>query len=512
MTTAGTSKVNVAEPGYVQTDADAEALRLRIRTLLRTARTVRGLTQAELGRLVGASRFTVNRAEAGVSDVPPDLAEQLAQVLDLPELTALVAQRDGPLLPTANTRDAVVTRMLSAPGLRRVRVALADDLDLYKLVHIRSGGDSVLRSTDVEIVVPTIHRGQQLFGANSLLYGHIEYQIKRLLDLKKSEFYAANSLRLYESDDLIASVVVAATATATEAALWPPLTVRNKPNETASATLPVGVTVDPNVIAQLETHLDSLAWDQETIKSNEVLCRVSPPAGPGQPQPPSVFTRYFTVGEDQEEDIDDTEGTAVALVLVVALCPRKRYGVGRRVITDLRMHSRQDRRRSLFSNTVEDVDIQRARSAELGRQPDDLRSTRGALAATLDITDFLDRHSGVVPDLAFQFAAAREMAMFDLNIEPDRFQPIELPADLRLVRKPAPEGRSRAAIAPRLFVLELRTELQEPELAILQAKADVDEVGTLDLAEDTNVNDFLVEARESGFLAEVLASCRVVER
>lgn len=508
MTTAGMSRGDVAGSGYVQSDADVEVLRLRIRTLIRKARQDRNITQTDLGRLVGASRFTINRVEAGVTDVTPDLAEQLAQVLNLREIISLVAQRDGPISPTSNTRDAVVSRMLSAPGLRRVRVVLADELNLYRLVHIRSGDDSVLRSPDVEVVVPTIRRGRELFGDASPLYGHIEYQIKRLLDLKKSESYASNSLRIYESDAVIASVVIASTATATEAALWPPMAVRSKPNELEAATMPVGVTVDPHAIAQLESHLDSLIGERDTIKSNEVLCRVVPPTEQ-QPDPPApVFTRYFTVGEDQEEDIDDTEGTAVALVLVIALCPRKRHGVGRRAIIYRRAQARQDRLRSLFSNTVEDIDVQRARAREQGIVTDERRSTRGALAAALDVNNFLYEHSDVVPDLAYQYAAAREMAMFDLAIDPERFQPILLPPNLRLIRKPG----TRAAIAPRLYVLELGTDQRAPELATLQAKADVAEVGIRDLLDEPQINDFLAEARESGFLAEVLARCRVVER
>jgi DNA-binding XRE family transcriptional regulator len=507
MMPAGSSRGDVAEAGYVQSDADAGGLSLRIRNLLRKARQTRNLTQAELGRLVGASRFTINRVEAGVTDVTPELAEQLAEVLALPEVVALVAQRDGPVASVSNTRDAVVTRMLSAPGLRQVRVVLADELNLYQLVHIRSDGDSVLRANDIEVVIPTVRRERELFGDTGPLYGHIEYQIKRLLDLKKSEFYASNSLRLYESDSVIASVLIASTATATEAALWPPLAIRGKANDLATA-LPVGVTVDQHAIAQLESHLDSLISEQDTIKNNEALCRIVAATEQRPVPPPGVFTRYFTVGEDQEEDIDDTEGTAVALILVIALCPRRRHGVGRRVILYRRAQARQDRVRSLFSNTVEDIDVQRARATEQGIATDDRRSTRGALAAALDVNDFLDHHSGVVPDLAFQYAAAREMAMFDLAVEPDRFQPVPLPGPLHLIRKPG----TRAAIAPRLFVLELGTERRKPELATLQAKADVEEVGIRDLLDEHEMNDFLVQARDNGFLADVLAQYRVVER
>jgi hypothetical protein len=405
-------------------------------------------------------------------------------------------------MPVDNTRDTVAKRMLAAPGLQRVRVVLADDFNLYRYVHERVADDARLRCNDIEIVVPTIARGRALFGDASLMYGRIEYQIKRLLDLKKSKFYASNSLRLYESDDVIASMLVATTPSGTVAAVWPPMPVRHKPHDIAAAILPVGRTVDPIAVGQLNSHVDHLIGDNETVKSNEALCLVDPDGG--ETSPPA-FTRYFTVGEDQEEDIDSGEGTAVALIMVIALCPRKRYGVRRRVIAYQRAHSRKDRRRSLFSNSVEEIDIRRARAAEKGWQIDERRSTRGALAAALDTTEFLAEHNGLIPNSAFQFAAAREMAMFDLAVAPDRFEPIPLPPELRLIDKP------QAAIAPRLFVLELNTQ-PEPELAKLQEVADVDEVGTRDLEVAENLNDFLADAKEHGFLGELLTRYGIAPR
>lgn len=511
MTTATTSEAGASDPGYLQMDADDAALRLRVRTMVRTGRQERGLTQAELGKLIGTSRFTINRIEAGATDVTAAVAEQLEQALGLTELRSLVARRDRAVAPTDNSREAVVRRMLGAPGLQRLRVVLADELNLYPLVFAWSDGDSVLRSEDVEIIVPTVGRVRELFGENGPLYGHIEYQIKRLLDLKKSDHYAANSLRLYESDDVIASLVVAATRSGAEGALWPPMATRGRHNWVDANIMPVGVTTDQHAISQLEAHMDALKDGQEPLRSNEALCRVAPVDDQRRGSPP-VFTRYFTVGEDQEEDVDDSEGTAVALVLVVALSPRRSHGLGRRVITYMRSNSRQDRRRSLFSNTVEDVDIQHAREIENGAKRNDRRSTKGALAAALEINDYLESHSRIIPDLAYQLAAGREMAMFDLSIEPDRLRPVPLPPELRLIRKPAMGDRKRAAIAPRLFLLELKPDQPEPELVTLQAKADVEEVGSLDLAEDTDLNDFLAEAKASGFLGELLAAQHVTDR
>lgn len=465
--------------------------------MVRAARQEQGFTQEQLGKQIGTSRFTINRIEAGAIDVTPALAEQLEQVLHLPELRQLVAQRDRMAPPEDTGRDAVVSRLLGATGLRRLRIVLADGLNVYQHLFRWVDGDSRLRSEDTEIVVPTVRRERELFGAGSPLLGHIEYQLKRILDLKKSDHYAAGSLRLYESDDVVGSMVVAATRNGAEGALWPAIAVRGGLDDSIAADMPVAVSVERQAIAHLDDHVDGLIRDREPLRSNEALCRVVPEEKHGP-----IFTRYFTVGEDQEEDVDESEGFAVALVLVVALCPRKSYGVAHRVITYMRSKSRQDRRRSLFANTVEDIDIQRARAIELGTRSDERRSTRAALAAVLDINDYLESRSKVIPDAAFQFAAAREMKMFDLDLEPGRFRPVRLPAGLQLIQKPASAGRKRAAIVPRLFVVELQAE--PSELAMLEAKADVDAVGKLDLTEDPELNDFLAEARDSGYLEALL--------
>jgi hypothetical protein len=98
------------------------------------------------------------------------------------------------------------------------------------------------------------------------------------------------------------------------------------------------------------------------------------------------------------------------------------------------------------------------------------------------------------------------MAMFDLDIDPDRFTAVPLPTELKLIKKPT------AAIAPRLFVLELRTDGPEPELAKLQSLADVDEVGRTDLLEGDNLNDFLDDAKQHGFLGDLLTRYEIASR
>jgi DNA-binding XRE family transcriptional regulator len=485
-----------------------DGLRRSIRSLVRATRQERGLTQAELGKRVGASRFSINRIEAGVTDLTPPLAEQLEQVLGLTGLRSLVAQRDQLVLPTHAGRDTVIARMLDTPQLHRFRIVLVDNLDLCPMLYTWSDGDSVLRADDIEIVVPTQQREHELFGPNSGLRRNIDYQVKRILDLRKSDYYAADSLRLYESDTVTSAVAVAARDDRAEGVIWPPIAVGGT---WSGAALPVGVTTEPHTVAQLNAHIDALIAGREPLCSNEALCRVAEPGESMEGEP--WFTRYFTVGEEQEEEIDDSEGIAVALVLVLALCPRKRYGVGRRVVTYMRASTRQDhvRRRSLFSTSIEHMDIRRARAEEAALPVEEQFSTQGGLAAAIEIDDYLESTGKVIPNLAYQIAAARELAKHGLNVEPVRFEPIALPRELWRIGKSNTNGRKKAAIIPRLFALDLSTH-PAPELVTLQTKTYVEEVGVSDIVEEPDLNSFLMAARDSGFLAELLAQKRVVER
>jgi DNA-binding XRE family transcriptional regulator len=487
-----------------------DVLRHKIRSLVRTGRQAVGLTQAELGKLVGASRFTINRIEAGVTDLTPPLAEQLEQVLGLTELRSLVAQRNRLFVPPDLGRDAIVARMLDNPQLRRFRIVLVDNLDLYPMLYTWTKGDTVLRADDIEVVVPTRRREHELFGQGSALRKTIDYQVKRILDLRKSDYYVADSLRLYESDNVTSAMAVAVKGDRAESVIWPPIAVCGTWSPAEAATLPVGATSDQHTVAQLNAHVDALIADREPLRSNEALCRVEESDNlDADPK----FTRYITVGEDQEEEVDDCEGIAAALILVVALCPRKRYGVGRRVVTFMRASSRQDHdhRRSLFSKSVEHIDIRRSRAEETGLPIDEHFSTQGALSAAIDIDDYLSSKNRVIPDLAYQIAATRELAMFDLDIDPARLEPVALPHELWLIKKPDTHGHKRASLAPRLFVLELNTN-PTPELVTLQANTHVEEVGAQDILDEPDLNSFLAKARDSGFLADLLARKRIVDR
>jgi DNA-binding XRE family transcriptional regulator len=491
------------------TDATVAAdVRQQIRQLLREGRRAKGLTQARLAQLVDTSRFTINRLEVGGLELTLPLAERIQTALELPELTSLVARREQiPAAPEVD-RDRTVRTMLGRPALEKVTIVAADDLDIYTIIFDERR-DAPLKARDIRIVFPSVEREKQLFGGGRPLYGWIEYQIKRLADLQAAERYPANTLRLYESDHVLTSCVITSTRTGTECAFWSPVpadgTVRG-------AGLPVATSGDPATTGRLKSYADGLMRSLEPIRTNKALCRVPRVARSTEVTAEATFTRYFGQGVDQEEEVGDDEGFAVALVLTIALCTRGHHGVGRRVVTYERPTSTRDRGRlSLFSDNVDDVDIRAARALSRQMSPDTARSTRGALAAALDINEFITSCSGVIPDLAFQRAAHREFSIFDLDIAPERLERIPLPPELQLIRKGTEDGRRRAAVAPRLFLLELETGAR-PELDALRFAADIEELGTKDLAESDRLNDFFLVARKTGFLAPLLEELKVVEQ
>jgi len=501
----------MSEPTTREQGVDATVaadVRQQIRQLLREGRQAKGLTQARLAQLVDTSRFTINRLEMGSLELTLPLAERIQTALDRPELTSLVARREQVLAPAEVDRDRTIRMMLSRAGLEKVTIVAADDLDIYMIIFDERR-DAPLEARDIRIVFPSVEREKQLFGGGQPLYGWIEYQIKRLADLQATERYPAGTLRLYESDEVLASCVIATTRTGTECAFWSPVpadgTVRG-------GGLPVATSGDPATTGRLESYADALTRSLEPLRTNHALCRVPAVARSAEVAAEATFTRYFGQGVDQEEEIGEDEGFAVALVLTVALCTRGHHGVGRRVVTYERPTSTRDQaRRSLFSNNVDDVDLQAARS--LGRllSPDTARSTRGAEAAALDINEFIVSCSGVIPDLAFLRAAHRELSMFDLDIPPERLERIPLPPELQLIRKGTVDGRRRAAVAPRLYLLELETGARS-ELDALRFAADIEVLGTKDMAESERMNDFLLAARKTGFLAPLLEKLKVVDQ
>jgi transcriptional regulator with XRE-family HTH domain len=487
-------------------------LRQRIRQLIKDTRYAKQLSQAALGDLVGVNRFAIMRYERGEIALPLRVAEALDAALGLTELAALVRRLDG--LAGADTvgndRDLVVQRMLlDTPALESVTIALSDDLDVFDLIYDLGQSRPRLDAREIRVIFPSVRREEQLFGGHPL-YAHIERQIKRLADLQDTDAHPYAALQLFESDDILASCVIARTRTGTQCAFWSPLPLEGRID---GAAMPVTVSTDPYTTGRIDEYVKQLLGHRDALRTNEALCRVDKTDPVGAETTPARFTRFFALGVDQEEDVAADEGFAVVLVLVIALSPRDHHGLARRVVTYKRPSARHDRERlSLFSNNVDDADIRTARSIETGSDLLMERSTRGARAAALDINDYLTATHGVLPDLAFQLAAAREFAMLGLDVKPERFCPRPLPAELQIVRKPQAGGRRRASLAPRLFTLELNPAGDEIELDLLDSSADIEVVGVDDLAESTSLNSFLLQARDCGFMIPWLLDLGLARR
>lgn len=463
------------------------------------------MTQEELGVSIGVNRSQVNRIERGNAEVTRSLAERLAVALDLPDLPRLYSERESADLDLDVSRDKVVERLLRLPDLQAITIVVADDLDVYRLVYDSATDTPLVDAQQVDVVFPTVGRERELFGGQPI-YGHVEYQIKRLAALRGGDSQPWGLLRLFESAAVMGSAVVARTRTGTSGAFWAPLAVAGR---VVTASLPVASGSDPTTAGLLEGHIDGLMDRARPIHVNEALCRVGPVECDTHGE--AAFTRYFEVGEDEEDEVGENEGFALALVLAVARCPRKQHGVARRLITYQRPTARHDRKRlSLFSNQVDATDVREARARERGTPPDEARSRGNALEAALDTDDYLTAHGGEIPDLAYQIAAARELRMFALEVDHDRLERVELPPELRLIAK---SGVRRAALAPRLFVLELGSVDGRPELDVLAAGADTEALGSDDLqSEDARLNDFLRHARDCGLLVPLLQKLGVAPR
>ncbi|MEV6633843.1 helix-turn-helix transcriptional regulator [Actinoplanes sp. NPDC051470] len=489
-------------------DLHASRLRTEIRDLIRSTRRDRNISQAELGSMLGSNRFLIIRIEKGERDVTLDEARSLDQALDLDKLADLVAQLHEATGDTGNQRDHVVRELLQTPALESVTIVVADDLNVFGILFDKDAEAMRLDAREIRVVFPTFERERVLFGG-SPLWGFWEQQIKRLAALQAWRSGHAGAFQVYESDEVTCSIVTADTRTGTQTAFWPsvPVVGPRGAMRIEGSRLPVVTAADTETIGRLRAHVEHLLAGREHLRTNEALCRFD------NNSPDPTFTRYFAQGIDEEEDVAENEGLAVSLVLATARCPRKHYGVGRRVVVYKRPSSRHDRGMvSLFSNPVDDSDIDAARAKRLGLARERGRSTRGALAATLDTDTFLSPAGGVIPDLAFQISAARELAMFGLVVEPERLREVKLPSELRLVRKPDKNGQRRAAIAPKLFILELEPAGPTTELDVLFDAGDSEVVGIEDIAESDQLNGFLAAARTNGFLIDLLERLGVARR
>jgi transcriptional regulator with XRE-family HTH domain len=491
----------------------ANQLRAEIRDLIRNARRAKNLSQADLGSALGSNRFLIIRIEKGERDVTLDEAKDLDQALGLDQLATLVTRLHAATGGDDNQRDEVVRHLLATPALELVTIVIADDLDVYNILFDTGRGRMRVDAREIRVVVPTAEREKALFGSQPL-WGFWEYQIKHLSSLQTPESGHSGTLRVYESDRVVCSAVIANTRTGTRSAFWAPLPIATvvtapsiDPRQVEGGRLPVVATTDIETNERLRAHVGHVLAGRDFLRTNEALCRFA--NGAADP----TFTRYFAKGSDEEEEVAVEEGLAISLVLATARCPRRGYGVGRRVIMYKRLSSHNDRGMlSLFSNPVDDADIRAARAIEEGTEPDPVRSTRGALEASLETDAYLETKAGVIPDLAFQIAATRELAMFGLSVAPDRLKRVRLPRELQLIHKSTPDGRRRAGVAAHLFTLDLELGGRPPELDVLSEGADSEVIGIEDIEESEQLNDFLVTARGNGFLRQLLEGLGVAAR
>ena len=506
----------MSEPtGTTGSEHTGTATSREIQLLLRNGRQSKGLTQAQVAQLVDSSRFTINRLEMGSLELNASLARRLEDALELTGLSALVARREQARTTPTVERDEVVRALLGRPELERVTIVVADDLDVYEIMY-NERRDAPLAARDIRVMFPSVAREGELFGSGRPLYGWVEYQLKRLAELQATERFPGDSLRLYESDRVISSCVVTSTRTSTECAYWSPVPVDGR---VRGEGLPVVTSADPATTGRIEAYAEGLYRDVDPLRTNRAVCKVSAPPEPAATQPataggPSAtFTGYFGQGVDQEEAVRESEGFAVALVLTVANCDRRDYELGRRAVVYKRLTATRDRRRlSLFSSNVEDADIRAARAVVEKQERETARSTRSALAAGLEIQAFLELAAEGDSRPGFSDRGRPRVRDVRPRHRSGAFWPEELPSQLQLIRKAAAPGQPRrAAVAPRLYVLELQ-DTPRPELEALRFAADIEELGTADMAENDRLNDFLLAARDCGFLAPLLQRLKIEER
>lgn len=486
-------------------DVGLEAARELIRRELRKARRARGLSQEQLGDQVDASRFTINRLENGQVDLHPDLAQRLDTALGT-MLATLVAKRDqGP----ETTSNAVASRLLHTPSLQRVRIVIADLLDVAELLR-----DNVaIANARVEVIVPSARREKQLFGGRPL-YPHIENQLRRLRYVSPAKADAPatawGAIEAFESETVLFSAILIRSPAGMECAYWP--SVLSEDSE--EAPLPAVASRDARVAVRVDRHIDAVKAAGSPIRDNEAL-GILEPAADGTVGP-LKFTRFARRLSEAYADLGENEGAMVSLVLVHAVCPRRGLEVGRRVV----VYRRPGRARwSLISHGVDELDVRRAKLAGGEEERLDLtRSSGDPLDAVYEHYGYLTSNvDGTVPERVFKEGAVRELfATFGLKVEVGRLRRRVTPPQLQRIEKPESpdDAYPSPRIFPRLFDLDLTAHGPQarPELSLLKERADVEEWGYEDFRGRSDLNDFLERARDVGYLDPWLRDLGVVPR
>jgi DNA-binding XRE family transcriptional regulator len=488
--------VNTTRNSAEHVQGGYEPTRRLIRDELRRMRQAAGLSQSELGDAIGTSRFTVNRLEAGKMALSVDLATRIEEALTGEGLVSLVTKLDQ-LEETAELRsgrDILVRRLLRTPRVHSVRIVLADDLDVHEII----AGIAGLKDARIELIVPSPERERELFHGQPI-YGHIESQIKRVNDLNDSDHGVTVEVR--ESGAVHSPVLVVRSPAGIECAYWPVLPVGGR---VRGRDIEAHSSVDPATTSRIDAYVDAVHAESSRLQRNDALAVVDPKERPEGENRPFIFTRFAPSSDPTE--LDEGEALAVALVVIHAMCPRRAYGIGRRILVFKR--SDVGGRWSLPGHSVEEVDVRRARRRAEHQEFEDLpRSTSEPLTATLDHAPWFGESGGEIPLAVFQEAASRWLfAAYGIEVDVNRLMNVVLPPPLQQIAKPGDPKRP-GRIIPRLFALEI----DAAELTIIKDRADVEEWGRADFAEH-ELNDFLKDAEDEGFLAGLCQELGAAER
>ncbi|MGW6280009.1 helix-turn-helix transcriptional regulator [Kribbella sp. NPDC055071] len=501
-----------------------------ISRLIRTARNELGLSQAALGSRIDVSRYVINRLEGANQDLSLEHAPKLAEVLNRPELEELArAQFASPARPAQQPtlRDALLEELLGSPGLDRLVIVVADELDILALLT-RSRINLPERVT---IVFPSHARQQQLRGTAvpAAATWDVQKQITKIFEalavggkLHPEEGPLDYDIKLYESDEVRQSFVLVGTAEGNQCAVWPALP-NIEPHQ--FNVIPVAVSNESSFIQLIEAHYRDLVRDRTPLTHLKAVVVVeesneSTPAGPAARH---RLSSYFQLGVDSEREVAGTGGGAagnfgfgVALVLVHGYAERPGRPLGRRVLLQKDLKSDPEAAQyQLVSSHISDEDL--SGTGERGpRSTSTSHEARRTLIAG-------DREASVTSEAFSRAARHGLLDEFGADVPVGALQEIALPEPLWIVEKFDPQGHRLMPVVPRLFHLDLtprdREELKariaasgqqgDPERladewlssvgrleAALLDTGDTQALGQQDLRdENVKLNDFLDTAR-----------------
>lgn len=457
--------------------------RRTIADLIRSARNELGLSQAALGSQIGVSRYVINRLEGTNQDLSLDLAVKLADVLNLPALEELTrAQFASPSRPvqSPNTRDAQLEELLKSPGLDRLIIVVADELDIVGML----ADARINLPARVTIVFPSHARQQQLRGSAvpTAATWDVQKQITRIFealavggDLHPDEGPLDYDIKLYESDDIRQSFVLVGTADGNQCAVWPALP-NIQPDQ--FETIPVAVSTEPSFIQLIEAHYRDLVRDGMPLTHLKAVVVVdqgneTTPAGPAARH---RLSSYFQLGTESEKDAAAAGdgataqfGFGVALVLIHGYAERPGRPLGRRVLLQ---RDPKSVTYQLVSSHISDEDL-------IGTRDRAPRSTSTSHEARRKLIAG-DRQASVT-SAAFNRAARHGLLdEFGADVPAGALQEIPLPESLWIVEKFDPQGHRLMPVVPRLFQLDLTPRNREDLSARIEASGQKGDSARLD--------------------------------